>query len=384
MKARKRTAKGVSTASEAGAASPTSPYLLEIVRSDPLGRFLQKNRLSPVYFGLLVFLYGIIRNLVLTAIYGNLFTIQRSGETILGVLNDWPVLGIELVMVPVVAGYYLWQPATMQALYDGISEKIGPSPLARARAMEYVRPVRWPGWAVVAITVALLEAAYIQYIFLNTATRMWENINTIMLASSFLIRFLAFYMLVFIIVRQIFTIVGLNRFFAEIPIKIAPLHPDRAGGLRMLGDHVLSTGLIVAAVGLYFGMGILRKDINPHVITTEFYVLMLIYFLLAPLFFILPLIQVHRRMKDAKRRLLLEVAEQFDIEYRKLFDGLKQDQLESAHVQRVEAIQKIYKIAEDAPEWPFNLEILSKFGAAIVFPVLLPAIAELAGELLFP
>jgi len=360
-----------------------SPYLLEIVRSDPFARFLRRIGLSPISFGLFVFVYGIIRNLVLPAIFGHLFTVEIDGKIILGVLNDWPVLVNELIMVPVVAGYYLWQPITMQTLYDGISERIGPSHLARARAMEYIRPIRWPGWAIVAFLIAVLEASFIHDVFLSSKVLIWENVNIVMLASSFLVRFVVFYMIVYITVRQVFTIIGLNRFFSDLTVKIAPLHPDRAGGLRILGDYVLSTGLIIGVLGLYFGMGFLRRELNPLVITAEFYILLVIYFLLAPLFFFLPLLQVHRRMNEAKKVLLIEIAQQFDIEYRKLLDGLKRDQVDSNHVLRVETIQKIYKIAEGSPEWPFNLEIVSKYTAAIVLPVLIPGIAELIATWLF-
>lgn len=201
-----------------------------------------------------------------------------------------------------------------------------------------------------------------------------------MIASGMLIRLVTFYMIVHIIIRQLFMIVGLNRFFSELSVKITPLHPDQAGGLRILGDYVLSTGLIVGAIGLYFGMGFIRQNLNPYAITTEFYVLLILYFLLAPLFFFLPLMQVHRRMKEAKRTLLLEIADQFDIEYRKLLAGLKNDQLESDLALRVETIHKIYKLAEDAPEWPFSFEIVSKFGAATVLPVLIPGIVEFVRE----
>jgi hypothetical protein len=205
----------------------------------------------------------------------------------------------------------------------------------------------------------------------------------VMLASNFLVRFVTFYMLSYIIVRQIFTIIGLNRFFSDLSVKIAPLHPDGAGGLRVLGDYVLSTGLIIGVLGLYFGMGFLRRELNPLVITAEFYILLAIYFLLAPLCFFLPVLQVHRRMNESKRALLTEIAQQFDIEYRRLLDGLKKDQVDANQVLRVETIQKIYKITAGSPVWPFNLEIVSKYAAAIVLPVLIPGIAELLKELFF-
>ena len=332
----------------------TPPYLLEIVRSDPFARFLQRLGLSAVQFGLIAMVYSAIRDLALPALFGTLFTTEVDGVLILGVLNDWPVLVNELVTVPIIAVYYLWQPRTMQKLYDGISQKIGPDPLARAKAMEYVRPARWRGWAVVAFLIGLLEAIYLLNFYLYGGNIQWQNVNLIMVASSLFIRLVSFYMVVFITIRQAFMIIGLNRLFAETSVMITPLHPDRAGGLHALGEYVLSTSVIIGAIGLYFGMGFVRQGLNPNILTFEFYGWMVIYFLLAPLFLLLPLIQAHRRMREAKHRLLVEVADQFDIEYRKLLAGLKSDQMDATLVQRVEAVQKIYTIAEGAPEWPLN------------------------------
>jgi len=125
-------------------ARSTTPYLLEILRSDPFARYLKQIHLTPVSFAVVVFIYNLFRNLILPAIFGHLFTVEQGGRTILGVLDDWPVLVNELVMVPVVAGYYLWQPSTMQTLYDGISERIGPSPLARPRRWNTSDPSAGP------------------------------------------------------------------------------------------------------------------------------------------------------------------------------------------------------------------------------------------------
>jgi hypothetical protein len=87
-------------------------------------------------------------------------------------------------------------------------------------------------------------------------------------------------------------------------------------------------------------------------------------------------------MREAKQKLLFEIAEQFDLEYRNLLDGLRRDELKLDEVERLEAIQKIYGIAQSSPEWPFNLALLSQFAAAILLPVLLPIGASLLGNLL--
>jgi hypothetical protein len=355
----------------------------EILRGDPFARLLWRSRVSPAIFGLLVLVYGLVRTLLLPAVFGHLRTVQIGGKTILGVLDDWPLLVVELVMVPLIAGYYLWQPSTMQAVYDGIAERLGRNPAAVARTRELAKPIGWAGWTAVALVIGLFEAAYVLYIFHGYTILTWETVNTVNEVSGQLIRFATFYMLVFIVVRQAFMIVGLNRFFSEFHVEIAPLHPDKAGGLRILGDYVLTTGFIFGAVGLNFGMGLLRLRLNPGVLTAEFYVSMVVYFILAPLLFLLPLVQVHQQMRNAKKKLLAEVAEQFDLEYRKLLDGLRRNELEPKGISHVEAIQKIYQITESAPVWPFDIEIMSKFAAAAMLPILVPLGLEVLNRLFF-
>jgi hypothetical protein len=338
---------------------------------------------SPAIFALLVLVYGLVRTLVLPATFGHLNTVQIGGRVILGVLDDWPLLIVELVMVPLIASYYLWQPSTMHAVYDGIGERLGQNPVAMTRARELAKPIGWAGWTAVALVIGLFEAGYVLYIFHSYTILTWETVNTVNMVSGQLIRFATYYMLVFIVVRQVYMIVGLNRFFSEFYVEIAPLHPDKAGGLRILGDYVLTTGFIFGTVGINFGMGFLRMRLNPGVLTVEFYVSMVLYFILAPLLFLLPLLQVHEQMRNAKRKLLAEVAQQFDIEYRKLLDGLRRNELDSKGISHVEAIQKIYQITESAPAWPFDMEILSKFAAAALLPILVPLGLDVLNRLIF-
>jgi len=65
-----------------------------------------------------------------------------------------------------------------------------------------------------------------------------------------------------------------------------------------------------------------------------------------------------------------------------LLDGLRQDVLKLEEVERLEAIQKIYEITQSSPDWPFNLGLISKFGAAVLLPVLAPLGVALIANLL--
>ena len=103
-----------------------------------------------------------------------------------------------------------------------------------------------------------------------------------MIATLLPLRFAIFYALVFMVFRQAADFFGLNRFFIEFSVEIQPMHTDRAGGLRMLGDYVFADALVVGTVSLILGMELLRVGAVLAVLTPEFYIELAIYFLAAP------------------------------------------------------------------------------------------------------
>jgi hypothetical protein len=341
---------------------------------DPLVQLFARWRLKPYAVCLIVALYGALHALVLPALFGHL----RTAGGVVGVVDDWPNLVIILLLLPFVLGYYAWQPAIIQTLYDGIAHRAAHNPAAAPRAAALLRPLGWPLWTVIGCTVGALECVWWIAAIRGLTLLSWQNVNWVMAASLLPLRFIIFYALVFMLVRQLTVLFGLNQFFIEFSVEIQPLHPDRAGGLRMLGDYVFTNGLVVAIVGLILGMELLRVRADVAVVTPELYGELALYFLAAPtVFFLLPLYSAHIRMVEAKQKLLAEIAEQFDLEYRVLLEGLRQDVLKLEEVERLEAIQKIYEIAQSSPDWPFNLALISKFGAAVLLPVLLPLGVEL-------
>ena len=356
---------------------PESP-LAKMRHADPLARALSRLHLGPYWVVLIVAAYGSLHAIALPALFGHLYAAQG----VPGALDDWPNLVILLLLVPLVVGYYAWQPAIIQAMYDGIAVRASRSPAAAARAAELLHPLGWSVWALTAIAVGLLECVIWLVDLHGRVILTWQNANWLMIASLMPLRFLVFYALVFMLVRQAVVLYGLNRFFLEFSVEIQPLHPDRAGGLRMLGDYVLTNGLLIGVVGLILGLDLLRARANVAVLTPEFYGELIVYFLAAPtVFFLLPLYSAHKRMVEAKHKLLAEIAEQFDLEYRVLLDGLRQNVLHLDEVERLEAIQKIYAITQSSPDWPFNLGLMSKFGAAVLLPVLAPLGVDLFANL---
>jgi hypothetical protein len=284
--------------------------------------------------------------------------------------------------VPLIMGYYAWQPAIIQTLYDGLVARMGHRPAAENFVAELLGPLGWRVWALIAVGVGLLECVSWILDLRYLPAPVWQSANWLMIATYQPLRFITFYALVLILVRQIVVMIGILRFFAQFTVDIQPLHPDRAGGLRVLGDYVLTNGLLIAVLGLVLGMDILRGLANSGMLTPEIYGELGLNFIAAPTAFFLPLWSAHARMAAGKQKLLAEITEQSALEYAIILDGLRRNELKVEEVERLEAIQKIYNIAQNSSDWPFNLGILSKFGAAVLLPVFAPLGVEVLAKIL--
>lgn len=55
---------------------------------------------------------------------------------------------------------------------------------------------------------------------------------------------------------------------------------------------------------------------------------------------------------------------------------MKAGKLTDRDLAQMDAVRKMYAIADDSPVWPFNFDVLSKFSAAVLLPVVLPLIVN--------
>ena len=344
---------------------PASSFLL---RGDPVLILLSRSRWAVPAVLLFVVIWGLLHGLGLPWVYGH----WRTAGGIVGALDDWPSQVILLVMVPALVVYYIQQPALIRAMQSGVLGRARGNALTEVKTQELARWLGWPGWTWTAVGVGILQVYYSVNDLHHLLVPTWQSVNEVMIWTLQPLRFISFYMVVLIVVRHVLTLVNLNHLITALPIEIAPLHPDNASGLRAVGNYVFSFGLLVIVLSLNFGMTLLRQHAAPGILSTEFFAELICYLLAAPLLFFLPLWNVHTQMTAAKKRLLAEIAEQFDQEYRDLFDNLRRNVLNPESVSRLEAVQKIYHIAHAAPEWPFDLTLISKLGALLFLPILAP------------
>lgn len=343
--------------------------LSRMFRGDPLARFLWKKGVTPLRMGLVVFVYGLIYCIILPIFLGTL------GDA----LRDWPTLVIVMGVSPILLGYYVWEPFSIQQLYDGVGERVQKGRYDEAQISRLTRPMGRPGWFWLALLAGLFEATYIAIHNANVPSN-WQNISPLMIATLIPLRFLSFYAVTFIISREIINIISINRFLTIFPMEIAPLHPDKAGGLYVMGRYVLSRGLIIGMAGMLFGMNLLRVQLGLGTLSAEFYIEMIVYTIATPSFFILPLWQAHRLMLKAREKIMREIAEKYEDQYYQSLEHLKTGQLNNEHIGNIEALQKLYEIAEKAPTWPLNMGIVSQFSAVVLVPVFLPMALDFIGS----
>jgi hypothetical protein len=326
-----------------------------------LAHLLWKLGVTPIRIGIAALAYGLLYTIILPAILG----------TLADAFRDWPTLVIVLGVTPVLLGYYVWEPFSIQALYDGVGGRVQKGKYDEAQISRLTRPMGHFIWFWLALLSGLLEAIYIVYQHGNSAAN-WQNAHWLMIMTLVPLRFLSFYAVFFIMSRELINVISINRFLTIFPMEIAPLHPDKAGGLYVMGRYVLARGLIVGMAGLLFGMNLLRAQLGLGVLSAEFYVEMAIYTIATPTFFILPLWQAHRLMLKARQKIMLEVAQKYEEQYYRSLAHLQKEQLNSEHIGNIDALQKLYEIAEKAPTWPLNMSIVSQFSAAVLVPVFLP------------
>ena len=344
--------------------------LSRMFRGDPFARFLWRVGITPVRAGLIMFAYGLIYAIILPAIFGRLTD----------VFQDWPTLVIILLITPVLLGYYAWEPFSIQNLYDGVARRVREGQTEDEQIARLTRPLGRRIWFWLALLVGALESIYIVYQHSHSELS-WQNFSPLIIAAVVPLRFIAFYAVAFILVREIATLIGVNRFMSIFPIEVAPLHPDKAGGLRVLGRYVLARGIILGLVGLLFGMNLLRSQLGRESISGEFYLEMAIYALAAPTLFILPLWRAHILMVDARDKIMLAVAQKFEQQYYNSLEQIRSDATTEEHLGEIGALQKLYEIAEQAPAWPLDVRIVSQFSAAVLVPVFLPMAIDFVASL---
>ncbi|MCX6032681.1 MAG: hypothetical protein NT169_25790 [Chloroflexi bacterium] len=279
-------------------------------------------------------------------------------------------------------------------------------------------------WFIIAMGLALLGSACQVGIFWPNNPYLWYEpqkhawygaleISTYSLSQ---------YMVLAAAIRQSLTVFWLNRLFHEFDIVVLLNHPDKSGGWFAVGRQAAALSLLVVAITIW-AVGL---TISPQLPTIYSLPLQtsawMLFTLLAPIAFLLPMLSTHRAMQKYKQSVLGEISQLINVllnaartstttalvmlrpvvsaEVSRLpprdaslisgdaenrlpnpLSGTSQDScghniselIEKSKMkalfEEIETLRSWHKMVDELPDWPFSMDLLRRVGVTWVLPL---------------
>ncbi|MDD2716814.1 MAG: hypothetical protein PHW04_13050 [Candidatus Wallbacteria bacterium] len=142
-------------------------------------------------------------------------------------------------------------------------------------------------------------------------------------------------------------------------LRIRPLHPDRCGGLKVIGDLSLSMHYFLTVVLLYLGLlALFEPECQQNPVFWFMFFLVLLVALSSPVY---SLAGVHRMMQATRQRMLLRLSSSLQNSLEKVPGG---DDL--AAMQSVQGLTELYRLAESMPVWPYEFGSMARLISSII------------------
>lgn len=171
-----------------------------------------------------------------------------------------------------------------------------------------------------------------------------------------------------------------------IALRMVPVHPDEAAGLKPIGDFYFYHSLLANLPAAFLGVWVLTLSLAQGAPAIDRYrpflgqylTLLAVATLMGALAFVLPLYSIHRMMRRQKESVLLAEADGLtpgiEASHRRTGEG----DAESAK-QRLEALAERYREFEATPVWPIDPSIRRRFTVRNLV-LLLPFAGYVLGE----
>jgi hypothetical protein len=280
---------------------------------------------------------------------------------------------INIILVFPTAGYYYaYQPKSISRIYQSVTRFFKEENLD---SVPYEKIKTWHAkriWWILGIAIGIISAGFGVLNAINFYGTTWENINWLQIILVFGVRFLAMSMIGIIVTRHIATSMALTELFqyTEFPLTLDTDKIEVFSSVKRFSLEIIG---VAAVIGLNLGLQPLVIEVPmPEYL---FYVVM--YFILVPITFFLPLWQVHRRMVTIKHNMLDKLHKDYQEEAEKLYNTLAKDpkkDLSSTYLKQTESlisIKQAIELINKSPDWPFEGTIFYRLVITILSPFFL-------------
>jgi hypothetical protein len=199
-----------------------------------------------------------------------------------------------------------------------------------------------------------------------------DQLNPVGLVYLFGLFFLYCFLTVYVI-RNVFTAFLFVNIVRHAEIHILPMHPDKSGGLRPLAEIGLRNQYVVMLLGVNLVTAVTVAYVflePPDLIVPLFTAAVTAYLIMGPLVFVAPLLPFRQAMVAAKTRLSTEVAQRIRLELNQLHTKLPSGAITKDEEDFFERLQKMARVIDELPAWPFDASTARKFLVSYVVPIL--------------
>ncbi|MBP8130346.1 MAG: hypothetical protein KA184_12275 [Candidatus Hydrogenedentes bacterium] len=181
-----------------------------------------------------------------------------------------------------------------------------------------------------------------------------------------LIVILNFFMIALVLYKCAVTTWFLNHLFS-LDIIIQPMHPDRSGGLKPIGDLAVTMTYFILLLIVYVSMLVV---FDRFAVRKKGFILIFIFlYLAAPVLLFLPLSGAHGKMVEAKSREMQFIDELYQREYSNFKACAQDNELAALEATNLLNIGQLYAKAQELPEWPFDIGSMLRMFSVFVLPV---------------
>ena len=240
-------------------------------------------------------------------------------------------------------------------------------------------------WGVVCLIVAILFANLI--VPVHRAFKNWAVLDEVAFWYTACVWFILAFMICLLVIRGTIVMFWFNRLFRDFEIRVRPLHRDGAGGLAPLGNFSVKIAYLLAiygicAVVLALGQSyVTTGQLSGFVLTLPIGIILVLYLILSPLAFFVPISTAHAAMEKARRNLMHHVADQLENDFAHLLESFDDNAAELKNdLDKIEQLQRMQTLAMRFPVWPFNTGSMVQFFSSTLTPVVL-AVAPTVGSL---
>lgn len=355
------------------------PFIdIQSYKGDPLAELINRKHWGRISFSL-GFLGIYLINICLIIISFWIFWSDELTNQIIWAIK--PTVALVYPVIFFLAWFYHWIMEASGNLFkelteSGITNNLDETKLPEVKRVEFDAQNLFSHfcWTTISLIISILViivVVFLTRIGFAVSTEGGHNwVGSLLLLPT---SAMAVYMICMTVSRAICVIVTVKKFFKVIPVSLFPWHPDHYGGLRVLNTYAVTLTYIIGIWGFGISIFVIQTAQFGELSKMPLiWILIVAYLAFTPFCFFFTLDGAHQAMKDVKDNQLKTISNRFKTVYSNIQESLgsMDGQYLQVRVDEIEQLQRLYKLTEAFPVWPYDWGSIRKILGAMITSIL--------------